>query len=284
MAQSDVVKFDAPQTGWRELWEGPIQFRATKAKGRFGPGTPLSQMEEYGRNNSEWLYRVTVDPDDGGAIEIAWQIGFPGVSPPYSKPRYYNGGPGRGLCERLRNDGVLRASPFYFGHLPPEYHDRAVGAYAVAVTIREWMEREFFTAVEAGECVVWARAGSKTAPFIIVPADVFIAYSITSWGFDKRGGGAASLEGAPELYSIYLALPDAVDRMPKEAVTSLPEIPSDSAIKAKMLELRGGGMTRDEAAKAINKCPGFERVGNELARRTVANELPRGRPKKQRNK
>lgn len=61
------------------------------------------------------------------------------------------------------------------------------------------------------------------------------------------------------------------------AVTPLP---TDDAIKAKVVELVAGGMKRDEAAKAIRREPGFERVGNEHARRAAAGSLPIGRRKR----
>lgn len=57
-------------------------------------------------------------------------------------------------------------------------------------------------------------------------------------------------------------------------------LPSDAAIKAKMLELTAKGMNRDAAAMFIRQVVGFEGVGNELARRVVAGELRRGRPPK----
>jgi hypothetical protein len=55
------------------------------------------------------------------------------------------------------------------------------------------------------------------------------------------------------------------------------ELPSDEAIKAKMLELSEMGINRDTAAKLIRQIAGFSGVGNEHARRLVAGDLPRGR-------
>ena len=61
-------------------------------------------------------------------------------------------------------------------------------------------------------------------------------------------------------------------------------LPSDEAIKTKMLELKASGIPRDEAAKHIRTIPGFEGVGNEHARRAVAGAYGRGRPRKRTNK
>jgi hypothetical protein len=62
------------------------------------------------------------------------------------------------------------------------------------------------------------------------------------------------------------------------------ELPSDDAIKTKMIDLTENfGMSRDNAAKLIRQINGFEKVGNEHARRVVANQLPLGRPKKARH-
>lgn len=47
------------------------------------------------------------------------------------------------------------------------------------------------------------------------------------------------------------------------------ELPPDSEIKAKMLELMAAGYSKNDAAKRIGMLPGFRRVGNAHARRTV---------------
>ena len=59
------------------------------------------------------------------------------------------------------------------------------------------------------------------------------------------------------------------------------KLPHDEVIKAKMMELVGYGMRRDEAAKFIRQLVGFEQVGNEHARRVVAGELLKGRKPRQ---
>lgn len=64
--------------------------------------------------------------------------------------------------------------------------------------------------------------------------------------------------------------------------SSAAKLPTDEAIKAKMLELKELGVKRDVAAILIRQISGFEAVGNETARRVVNGELPRGRPKKAR--
>ncbi len=67
---------------------------------------------------------------------------------------------------------------------------------------------------------------------------------------------------------------------PSRPIKSKVPLPTDDAIQAKMQELMTGGLSRDEAAKRIRQEPGFEAVGNEHARRTVVNKVPRGRPRK----
>ncbi|MBB3474263.1 hypothetical protein [Sphingomonas sp. BK345] len=57
------------------------------------------------------------------------------------------------------------------------------------------------------------------------------------------------------------------------------DLPSDDVIIAKMHELKATGFSRDEAAKRIRTLPGFEKVGNEHARRLVSGTLSKGRPK-----
>ncbi len=59
-----------------------------------------------------------------------------------------------------------------------------------------------------------------------------------------------------------------------------PVLPSDDAIKAKMLELKASGFGRDDAAKHIKTISGFEAVGNEHARRAAAGAFILGRPRK----
>ena len=59
----------------------------------------------------------------------------------------------------------------------------------------------------------------------------------------------------------------------------LVDLPSDERIRVKMHELIKAGNRRDKAAKLIRTFPGFEKVGNDHARRVVAGTLRRGRPK-----
>lgn len=195
--------FDAPKPEWNELWEGPLRHRATRADGIIGPGTSLSKMEEYGRLKKPF-YAVRVDPDDGGAIVIEWLVGL-SDKPPFQTVRYYNGGPGRWLAGRLKVDEAFRAATF--ANLPDSLHTKAMGAINIGITIREWMEREFYDSVAAGKCEIWARVGSKVAPFTRVPPDIFRAYRITSWGYGQPGGGLAEIEGERSLFSIYVAPP-----------------------------------------------------------------------------
>lgn len=207
-ARSGVSEFDEPKSEWLELWQGPLNFRATYDKGKFGPGHSLDRINKYGEDGAtgggrhEPIYAVRLDPDDG-AIVIKWLIGLPGRQPPFQTVRYYGGGLGRGLYDRLRDDPQIRDQ--HLAHLPPDQRARAVGAYACAITIREWAEREFFEAVHAGHCEIWARVGSKVAPFRRIPADIFRSYQIQQWGYGAPGGAWAKLEGAEPIYSIQVA-------------------------------------------------------------------------------
>lgn len=203
-------QFEKPKAEWLELWQGPLHFRATFDKGKFGPGHSLERINQYGTEGATGggrhapIYNVRMDPDDG-AIVIEWLIGLPGQSPPFQTSRYYHGALGRAGYERVRDDPTARDSTFR--HLPADQRDRAVGAYACAITIREWAEREFFHAIHAGYCEIWARVGSQVAPFRFIPADVFKAYEIDSWGYGVPGGARASLDGADTLYSIRVSAP-----------------------------------------------------------------------------
>ena len=193
---------EAPRDGWLELWQGPLRFRATFDQGKFGPGHSFDDINKFGlgRSKDREIYTVRADPTDG-AIVIKWQVGLPGRERPES--RYYDGEPGRDHYDRLRSDGSFRKR--YFAHLPSDLRDRAVGAYATAVSVREWLEQEFFNAIHEGKCEIWARIGSKVAPFSRVSADVFRNYKVKCWGYGKPGAAWAELEDCPPLYAIHLA-------------------------------------------------------------------------------
>jgi hypothetical protein len=191
------VEFDSPQPEWLELWQGPITFRATYDKGKFGPGHTLERINQLGRERATGggrhkpIYSVTTDPDDG-AIVIEWLIGLPGRQPPFGKIHYYRGGLGRGLYDRLFRDSAFRDQQL--AHLPEDQRMRATGAYACGLSMREWTEREFFHAVNAGLCEVWSRVGSRVGPFRRIPPDIFVAYEIQEWGEGKHGGACATLK------------------------------------------------------------------------------------------
>ncbi len=205
---SSTDEFQEAPRDWLELWQGPLNFRATYDKGSFGPGHSIERINQYGKEGAtgggrhEPIYNVRLDPNDG-AVVIEWLIGLPGQPPPFQTSRHYNGGPGRISYDRVREDPVARE--LAFRHLPPEHRDRAVGAYACANSIRGWAESEFFNAIHAEYCEVWARVGSRVAPFRRIPADIFRSYEIRSWGYGKPGGAWADLEGAEPLFSIRVA-------------------------------------------------------------------------------
>jgi hypothetical protein len=207
-ARPSNFEFDAPQPDWLELWQGPLQHRATYDKGQFGPGHSLERINQHaiegatGGGRHQPIYSVKVDPADG-AVVIDWLIGLPGEKPPFQSVRWYEGGPGRGMHERLGNEEAFR--DLVLAHLPHDQRRRAVGAFASGVTIREWIESEFFQALSAGWCEIWARIGSRAAPFRRVPPDIFAAYQIRSWGYGVPGGAWAELQGAEPLYSIRVA-------------------------------------------------------------------------------
>ena len=200
---SEPNQIDAPKT-WLEFWQAPLRYRATYDRGKFGPGHSLAKISEYGQSgtNHEPIFRVHLDPDDA-AIVIEWLVGLPGTKPPFQAERYFGEGPGRGFYDRLRTDGALRH--LKFSHIPAGLRERAIGAYAIAVSIREWVFREFLNSVHAGQCEIWARVGGRVAPFSRVPIDAFRAYRITSWGNGVPGGATAELEGEPKLYAIHVA-------------------------------------------------------------------------------
>lgn len=199
--------FDFPQAEWFELWQGPLQFRATYDKGKFGPGHSLERINQYGQDAATGggrhapIYSVRLDPDDG-AIVIEWLIGLPGRQPPYQSERIYHGGLGRSYYEKLSDDPTFRHQAL--AHLPASERARAVGAYACAISIRAWAEREFFQAIHAGQCEIWARVGSKVAPFRRIPADIFRAYEIQSWGHGALGSAWAKLSNAEPLFAIHV--------------------------------------------------------------------------------
>lgn len=204
----DLEQFEEAKSDWLELWQGPLKFRATYVQGKFGPGSSLERMNQYGRDGAsgegryEPIYSVWLDPDDS-ALVIEWLVGLPGRLAPFRTTRYYHGGLGRGFYDRLQTDREFRDQ--HLAHIPSHLRERAVGAYACAVTIREWSEREFFQAVHAGQCEIWARRGSKIAPFRRVPADIFQAYKIQQWGYGVPGGAWANLDGEDSIYSIRVA-------------------------------------------------------------------------------
>ena len=202
------LSLESPNAEWIELWQGPLIFRATNDRGKFGPGHTLERIHQFADDGASAngtqipFYRVRVDPADG-AIYVEW-IGSPMRNGEFPSIRYYEG-LGRGLYERLRNEPTLRDQHFRTFPILPEQYERAVGAIAIALSIQEWLRSEFFNAIHAGDCEIWARMGSKLASFTRIPADVFRNYNIRSWGFGLPGGAWAELEGAPTLYAIYVA-------------------------------------------------------------------------------
>jgi hypothetical protein len=202
--------FDEPEPDWLELWAGPFHFRATFDKGSFGPGHSLEQINGYGQKESEHgglrdrLYSVWLDQSDGATV-IEWWLGRDESEGPLTTVRYYNFEIEPRFAERLRENSQELNSHLHF--VPPEQRMRATGAYAIAFSIRHWAEREFFHAVCAGQCQIWARVGSRTAPFSRIPSDIFSAYQIESWGRGQIGGASATLGGEPTLYSIRVSAP-----------------------------------------------------------------------------
>lgn len=65
----------------------------------------------------------------------------------------------------------------------------------------------------------------------------------------------------------------------KGTVDTYGGLPPDDQIKDKMLELIDLGASRDVAAMIIRQIKGFEKVGNDHARRCVKGHVPRGRRK-----
>lgn len=206
--EADGREFEAVRPEWLELWQGPLKFRATYDRGEFGPGHTIEKMHEYadsaasGGGRHEPFYSVRIDPADG-AIIVEW-LNRREADGRTQAVRYYEG-LGRGLYEKLQSDESFRAAYFSRFWIAPEQYKRAVGAFAIAITLQEWLRREFYNAIYAGQCEVWARAGSQIAAFRRVPPDIFRVYTINSWGYGQPGGAWAELEGAQSLYALHVA-------------------------------------------------------------------------------
>lgn len=209
---ASLSSFEEPKADWIELWQGPLTFRATYDRGQFQPGHTLERINQYGAEHAilgdqnSRLYSVALDPVDG-AVVIEWLVGRAGTQPPYPTIRHYHLSLNRIFYDRLRDDPLFRDS--VLSHLEPDDRERAVGAYARGISIRNWIEREFFEAVHAGHCEIWARLGSKVAPFSRIPPDIFRAYQIETWGYGVPGGAWASLEDSSPIYSIHVAASEA---------------------------------------------------------------------------
>lgn len=254
----EVAEFDQAKPDWLELWKGPLHFRATYDKGRFGPGHSLERINQYGRDGATGggrhapIYAVRLDPEDG-ALVIEWLIGLAGREPPFQSIRYYHGGLGRGLYNRLRDDPQIRDQQL--AHIPANERKRALGAYACAITIREWAEREFFQAVHAGHCEIWARVGSKVAPFRRVPADIFRAYEIQEWGYGVPGGAWAKLDGAEPLYSIHVCASERYKAILQAEQTSARMTYEDAVNWCRDWQADGRGSGMDKAWSAFKLLP-----------------------------
>lgn len=284
-------QFDEAKADWLELWQGPLNFRATYDKGKFGLGHSLERINQFGEEGATSggryvpIYSVRLDPDDG-AIVIEWLVGLPGRQHPYQSLRYYHAGLGRGLYTRLRDDADFRDQ--YLAQLPPDQRVRAVGAYATGISMREWAEREFFYAVHAGHCEIWARVGSKVAPFRRIPADIFRSFEIQEWGFGVPGGAWAKLEGAQPLYSIRVAQADreAGPTLPSNHAKRSPAVkagrpPNDDEVLAKADEMKARGLDGRTIAKEMRLEPGFDNVATTAVRDLIKGRWkPAGRPKK----
>lgn len=249
-----LSEFDEPKTDWLELWQGPLHFRATYDRGKFGPGHSMERINQFGvegataRGRHPAIYSVRLDADDG-AVVIQWLIGLPGRRPPFQSVRYYHGGLGRGLYQRLRDEPKVRDEQL--AHLPPDQRARAVGAYACGLSMREWAETEFFQAVHAGLCEIWARVGSKVAPFRRVPADIFRSYEIQEWGYGVPGGAWAKLNGAESLYSIRVAASESYLAQMASEQSAMQRMPYETVVewcRDWVASGRGNGMDRAWAA------------------------------------
>jgi hypothetical protein len=285
----NVNDFDAPQPRWLELWQGPLRFRATYERGQFGPGHSFEDINKHGlgRSKNRDIYTVRGDPGDG-AIVIEWHVGLPGRK--RSESRYYDGHPKRELSNQLKDDRAFRKR--YFGHLPAELRERAVGAYATAVTIREWLEQEFFNAVYEGQCEIWARIGSRVAPFSRISADVFRAHKVKCWGYGNPGAAWAELKGESSLFAIHVA-PSAgglpIVRATKNSMLAArpsraPAVkaghpPTDDIILKKADEMKARGLTGYEIASKMRHEPGFADVATIYVRDLIKGRWKGGRPR-----
>jgi hypothetical protein len=148
------------------------------------------------------LYSVWLDPSDGATV-IEWWLGREDSEGPLTTVRYYTPEIDPKFAEQLRENPEERDRQL--GFVPPEKRLRATGAYAIAFSIRHWANSEFFHAIDAGRCHIWARVGSRTSPFSRIPSDIFSSYRIERWGFGQTGAAYATLDGEPSLYSIRVS-------------------------------------------------------------------------------
>ena len=87
-AAGHSVAFDEARPDWLELWQGPIYFRATYDKGKYGLGHTLERINQYGREGAtgggrhEPIYSVRLDPATTSEVHrVARRL--PGRQPPY---------------------------------------------------------------------------------------------------------------------------------------------------------------------------------------------------------
>lgn len=148
-------------------------------------------------------------------------------------------------------------------------------------------EVELINAIERGAVKSLGRK-ARNLKASLLPAEVWRGGMIR---FSERTAQLVSAEDSHAVWAFDVAVNRAdlvdcfqmsalEDLQPSKDLRTAPTLPSDDAIREKMQELKNTGLSRDDAAKHIRSIPGFESVGNELARRAVAGTLTRGRPKK----
>lgn len=194
-------KLEAPRENWTELWRAPFHFRATYINGEYQPGTPLEELARPFQHSR--IAHLKLDPTDASLV-ILWSFSTEGQQ--YTPVHRYSsdGGPTHAQLAKIRSGQIPFSSPQFFpGNLPPTLRHEAINAITGAVSVRHSLTQEFKWAVDAGRCNIYARAGGRTAPFEHIPADIFRAYKITSWGSGLVGQSEATLDGEPTLYALY---------------------------------------------------------------------------------
>lgn len=190
---SKAKTFDKKRINWLELWQGPFVFRASFHNGVYSQGHTLAEIESLGLERLHGIAQISLSAPEG-AVVIDWIAG------PRGSPRREALHTGLSmewvnqLGEATRRESAGQLSDDNKKHL---------AVLTVVSSIRACLEREFRQAIDAGQCMIMARVGSRAAAaFTEIPPDVFRAYRVASWGHGVVGGARAEGENLPTLFSL----------------------------------------------------------------------------------